>query len=163
MVTEREAFDANGSLKSGFTMRTKIELMDGEPTFVRDMFASKREQITAYNKRVSDAWRTPDAFNAAPKSASKPKPEEEDPDEEELANAQLQTQTAPMPRMTSASLKPGRRDALLPRSATPVPQSGAGLNNEGNLACLSANSRRKPKKYSPIFAMRSRKRAMRRS
>jgi hypothetical protein len=91
-VSESDALDERGQLRDGFTMRTKLTLMDGVPVAgladeqrrahvakykarVRDAWRNlspvaltdeqRREQIAKYNARVGDAWRNPSPVDPA--------------------------------------------------------------------------------------------------
>lgn len=54
-VSEHDAFDERGMLRAGYTMRTKLSLMDGVPLTDEQRCA----QIDGYKTRVSNAWRNP--------------------------------------------------------------------------------------------------------
>lgn len=74
MVDETTAFDGAGVLRSGFTMRTKMQMMDSaniatlrRPGSIAMADAEQDERsarIDAFNAKLSDAWRNPPA--AAP-------------------------------------------------------------------------------------------------
>jgi hypothetical protein len=65
-VDEQTALDHRGVIKSGFTMRTKLTMIDGVPVD-RDPFVALTDEqkiadIDARNARLSDAWRNPTPF-----------------------------------------------------------------------------------------------------
>jgi hypothetical protein len=67
-VSEQEAIDARGCIKDGFTMRTKLTLMDGVPLTDEQKFAA----LEARRGRISDAWRNPNAQFADARPAPAP-------------------------------------------------------------------------------------------
>lgn len=60
-VDEHTAVDGCGCIKDGYTMRTKLSLMDGTPrdTFVPLTDEQKSDAIAARNAALSNAWRNP--------------------------------------------------------------------------------------------------------
>ena len=54
-----EALDARGMLRDGVTMRTKTQLMDG--VSLADDADRRCGLIDSYEKRLTEAWRTPPA------------------------------------------------------------------------------------------------------
>ena len=97
-VTEQTALDGHGCLRDGFTMRTKLMLMDGVPmqrdTFVPLTDEQKMADIDARNARLSDAWRNPPPLadtHAAPRVEQRDTVDVYDRYDRRLADAWRQT------------------------------------------------------------------------
>jgi hypothetical protein len=67
-VDEHTALDAKGVIKDGFTLRTKLTLMDGAPLHRPGSLAmsdahdeTRVAAIIARDARLSEAWRSPQA------------------------------------------------------------------------------------------------------
>jgi hypothetical protein len=61
-VSEGEAFDERGQLRDGFTMRTKLTLIDGVPVVAPAAGLTDEQRydlVDQYNERISNAWRNP--------------------------------------------------------------------------------------------------------
>lgn len=61
-VDEHTALDERGCMRDGFTMRTKLTMMDGMPVFDERVVLTnqqKSDAIDRRNKKLSDAWKNP--------------------------------------------------------------------------------------------------------
>lgn len=56
-VAEHVAFDEHGCIRSGFAMRTKVQMRDDGHALLTD--EQKSDAIEARNKRLCDAWKNP--------------------------------------------------------------------------------------------------------
>ena len=58
-VSDTEALDERGHLRDGITMRTSHMMMDGNT--LQPPQTKNYDHVEEYRRRISDAWRTPDA------------------------------------------------------------------------------------------------------